>query len=43
MFDATELRGATNYSYKDLKLATKKFKEENKLGGGDFGDVYKVK
>ncbi|KAJ6290840.1 hypothetical protein OIU78_026568 [Salix suchowensis] len=41
IFDATELRGATNYSYKDLKLATKKFKEANKLGGGGFGDVYK--
>uniref|UniRef100_A0A6N2NJW7 Protein kinase domain-containing protein n=1 Tax=Salix viminalis TaxID=40686 RepID=A0A6N2NJW7_SALVM len=41
IFDATELRGATNYSYKDLKLATKKFKEAKKLGGGGFGDVYK--
>ncbi|KAB5516815.1 hypothetical protein DKX38_027463 [Salix brachista] len=41
ILDATELRGATIYSYKDLKLATKNFKEENKLGKGGFGDVYK--
>nr|AMM43046.1 LRR-RLK [Vernicia montana] len=38
---ATELRGPVNYSYKDLKSATKNFKEENKLGEGGFGDVYK--
>ncbi|XP_058007215.1 cysteine-rich receptor-like protein kinase 43 isoform X1 [Hevea brasiliensis] len=38
---ATELRGPTNFSYKDLKSATKDFKEENKLGEGGFGDVYK--
>ena len=43
ILDATELRGATIYSYKDLKSATKNFKEENKLGEGGFGDVYKVK
>ncbi|KAJ6861645.1 hypothetical protein NC651_037652 [Populus alba x Populus x berolinensis] len=42
ILDATELRGATIYSYKDLKLATKNFKEENKLGEGGFGDVYKL-
>lgn len=41
ILDATELRGATIYSYKDLKSATKNFKEENKLGEGGFGDVYK--
>ncbi|KAJ8752222.1 hypothetical protein K2173_003830 [Erythroxylum novogranatense] len=38
---ATELRGPVNYSYKDLKSATKNFNEENKLGEGGFGDVYK--
>ncbi|EEF36201.1 serine-threonine protein kinase, plant-type, putative [Ricinus communis] len=38
---ATELRGPVNYSYKDLKSATRNFKEENKLGEGGFGDVYK--
>nr|TKS15556.1 hypothetical protein D5086_0000032510 [Populus alba] len=43
ILDATELRGATIYNYKDLKSATKNFKEENKLGEGGFGDVYKVK
>ena len=39
---ATELRGPVNYNYKDLKSATKNFIEENKLGEGGFGDVYKV-
>lgn len=39
---ATELRGPVNFRYKDLKSATKNFSEENKLGGGGFGDVYKV-
>ncbi|XP_059449583.1 cold-responsive protein kinase 1-like [Corylus avellana] len=38
---ATELRGPVNYKYKDLKSATKNFSEENKLGEGGFGDVYK--
>ncbi|XP_050227850.1 cysteine-rich receptor-like protein kinase 44 [Mercurialis annua] len=38
---ATELRGPVNYSYNDLKSATKNFTEENKLGEGGFGDVYK--
>ncbi|XP_059450656.1 cold-responsive protein kinase 1-like [Corylus avellana] len=38
---ATELRGPINYKYKDLKSATKNFSEENKLGEGGFGDVYK--
>lgn len=39
---ATELQGPLTYSYKDLKTATKNFSEENKLGVGGFGDVYKV-
>ncbi|XP_062095470.1 cold-responsive protein kinase 1-like [Humulus lupulus] len=37
----TELQGPVNYKYKDLKNATKNFSEENKLGEGGFGDVYK--
>lgn len=43
ILDATELQGPLNYHYKDLKSATKNFSEENKLGEGGFGDVYKVK
>ncbi|KAL6963298.1 hypothetical protein U1Q18_049061 [Sarracenia purpurea var. burkii] len=38
---ATELQGAVNFSYKDLKSATKNFSEDYKLGEGGFGDVYK--
>ncbi|KAJ6813110.1 putative receptor-like protein kinase [Iris pallida] len=38
---ATELQGPVNFHYKDLKSATKNFSEENKLGEGGFGDVYK--
>ncbi|KAH7850413.1 hypothetical protein Vadar_032495 [Vaccinium darrowii] len=38
---ASELRGPKNFSYKDLKSATKNFDKENKLGEGGFGDVYK--
>ncbi|KAL5577349.1 hypothetical protein UlMin_019048 [Ulmus minor] len=38
---ATELQGPVNYRYKDLKSATKNFSEENKLGEGGFGDIYK--
>lgn len=37
------MRGPVNYSYRDLKAATKNFSEENKLGEGGFGDVYKAK
>ncbi|XP_042042742.1 cysteine-rich receptor-like protein kinase 2 [Salvia splendens] len=39
---ATELQGPNRYSYKDLKAATSNFSEENKLGEGGFGDVYKA-
>ena len=39
---ATELKGPVNYKYNDLKAATKNFSEENKLGEGGFGSVYKV-
>ncbi|MED6118670.1 hypothetical protein PIB30_005143 [Stylosanthes scabra] len=38
---ATELKGPVNYKYKDLKVATKNFSKENKLGEGGFGNVYK--
>ncbi|KAJ4803354.1 cysteine-rich RECEPTOR-like kinase [Rhynchospora pubera] len=38
---ATELQGPLKFHYKDLKSATKDFSEENKLGAGGFGDVYK--
>ncbi|KAK1273637.1 Cysteine-rich receptor-like protein kinase 2 [Acorus gramineus] len=38
---ATELRGPMNFRYKDLKVSTKNFSEENKLGEGGFGGVYK--
>ncbi|XAR73578.1 Non-specific serine/threonine protein kinase [Bertholletia excelsa] len=41
LLGASELRGPMLYSYKDLKSATKNFSEENKLGEGGFGDVYK--
>ncbi|XP_019172329.1 PREDICTED: cysteine-rich receptor-like protein kinase 2 isoform X2 [Ipomoea nil] len=33
--------GAKSYIYKDLKAATNEFSEENILGKGGFGDVYK--
>ena len=39
---ASELRGPVNYKYNILKSATKNFSEENKLGEGGFGEVYKV-
>ena len=39
---ATELKGPIKYKYNDLKAATKKFSEKNKLGEGGFGAVYKV-
>ncbi|XP_020585399.1 cysteine-rich receptor-like protein kinase 2 isoform X2 [Phalaenopsis equestris] len=38
---ATELRGPMNFHYRDLKSATNNFSEENKLGEGGFGQVYK--
>lgn len=39
---ATELQGPVIYDYKDLKSAANGFGEENKLGEGGFGEVYKV-
>ncbi|KAI9100118.1 hypothetical protein K1719_024336 [Acacia pycnantha] len=38
---ASTLKGPVNYSYGDLKSATKNFSIENKLGEGGFGVVYK--
>ncbi|XP_028800646.1 cysteine-rich receptor-like protein kinase 3 isoform X2 [Neltuma alba] len=38
---AAKLKGLVRYSYKDLKFATENFSEENKLGEGGFGAVYK--
>ncbi|XP_028800630.1 putative receptor-like protein kinase At4g00960 [Neltuma alba] len=37
----SKLKGSINYSYKELKSATKNFSEKNKLGEGGFGTVYK--
>ncbi|KAK1421494.1 hypothetical protein QVD17_23859 [Tagetes erecta] len=39
---AKELQGPNYYSYSDLKNATQDFSDENKLGEGGFGDVYKA-
>ncbi|KAF9665794.1 hypothetical protein SADUNF_Sadunf16G0160700 [Salix dunnii] len=36
-----ELRGPVNYSFNELKSATKNFSEECRLGEGGFGEVYK--
>ncbi|KAI7733044.1 hypothetical protein M8C21_032209 [Ambrosia artemisiifolia] len=41
LYEATELQGPKDYSYGDLKKATNDFRDENKLGEGGFGDVYK--
>ncbi|KAK7393280.1 hypothetical protein VNO78_21831 [Psophocarpus tetragonolobus] len=38
---ATELKGPVSFNYKDLKVATKNFSDDNKLGEGGFGAVYK--
>ncbi|XP_054796505.1 cysteine-rich receptor-like protein kinase 2 isoform X2 [Prosopis cineraria] len=38
---ASKLDGPVTYSYGDLKSATSNFSEENKLGQGGFGVVYK--
>lgn len=35
------LQGPAKYSYDDIKIATDNFSNENKLGGGVFGEVYK--
>ncbi|KAJ0703664.1 putative protein kinase RLK-Pelle-DLSV family [Helianthus annuus] len=40
--DSPELKGTINYNYKDLQLATNNFSEENILGKGGFGEVFKA-
>ncbi|XP_076907366.1 cysteine-rich receptor-like protein kinase 2 [Bidens hawaiensis] len=35
------LQAPATYSYNDLKVATNNFNDENKLGGGMYGEVYK--
>ncbi|XP_071707548.1 cysteine-rich receptor-like protein kinase 2 [Rutidosis leptorrhynchoides] len=40
--DAEDLEGAIRYNYRDLKLATRNFSEENILGKGGFGEVFKA-
>ncbi|KAK4278115.1 hypothetical protein QN277_016006 [Acacia crassicarpa] len=37
----SNLKGPINFSYRELKFATKNFSAENKLGEGGFGVVYK--
>ncbi|KAF5769140.1 putative protein kinase RLK-Pelle-DLSV family [Helianthus annuus] len=37
-----DLQGTLNYNYKDLQLATNNFSEENMLGRGGFGEVFKA-
>ncbi|KAI3704396.1 hypothetical protein L1987_74615 [Smallanthus sonchifolius] len=37
-----DLNGTLNYNYKDLQLATNNFSEENILGKGGFGEVFKA-
>ncbi|KAI9100144.1 hypothetical protein K1719_024362 [Acacia pycnantha] len=37
----SKLKGPIIFSYRELKIATKSFSEENKLGEGGFGAVYK--
>ncbi|KAG0490194.1 hypothetical protein HPP92_007057 [Vanilla planifolia] len=36
-----DLQGPVKFRYRDLKSATKNFSQENKLGEGGFGHVYK--
>ncbi|KAL4577876.1 hypothetical protein LXL04_013991 [Taraxacum kok-saghyz] len=40
--EAADLKGAVHYNYKDLQLATNYFGEENILGRGGFGEVFKA-
>ncbi|KAI9100158.1 hypothetical protein K1719_024376 [Acacia pycnantha] len=37
----SKLKGPINFSYREVKFATKNFSAENKLGEGGFGAVYK--
>ncbi|KAJ9541154.1 hypothetical protein OSB04_027660 [Centaurea solstitialis] len=40
--EEADLKGAINYNYKDLQLATNDFSEENILGKGGYGEVFKA-
>ncbi|CAI9271951.1 unnamed protein product [Lactuca saligna] len=40
--EAADLKGAVHYNYNDLQLATNNFGEENILGKGGFGEVFKA-
>ncbi|KAI3722981.1 hypothetical protein L2E82_34233 [Cichorium intybus] len=40
--EQANFKGAVNYNYKDLLLATNHFGEENILGKGGFGEVFKA-
>ncbi|KAL8240499.1 hypothetical protein R6Q59_013854 [Mikania micrantha] len=37
-----DLNGAVHYNYNELKLATKNFSQENILGKGGYGEVFKA-
>ncbi|KAL8246807.1 hypothetical protein R6Q59_008023 [Mikania micrantha] len=39
--DTTNFEGAVHYNYKDLQRATDNFSQENILGKGGFGEVFK--
>ncbi|KAJ9541185.1 hypothetical protein OSB04_027691 [Centaurea solstitialis] len=40
--ESPDMKGAINYNYKDLELATNNFSKENILGKGGFGEVFKA-
>lgn len=42
VLNAEDLQGTLHYNYKDMQLATNNFSEENIIGKGGFGEVFKV-
>ena len=42
LLDKFGLQGTKTYSYQDLRFATHNFGEENRIGKGGFGEVFKV-